>query len=97
MKTCPHLAPLEGELARRRIALKPIASPYGDGGAWHGCDCTFDGPRLIERLGLPACVRYVEYDGRVAGSDATFTCTSCGHVILGLHPAYAPASTRRVA
>jgi hypothetical protein len=35
---------------------------------------TFDELGLRARLVLPEFVRYVEYDGRVAGSDATFTC-----------------------
>ncbi|MEO5960093.1 MAG: hypothetical protein ABIR80_13330 [Opitutaceae bacterium] len=99
MKTCPHLAPLERELAAQSIALGDArVSPYGESaGHWCACECTFDAPALRTRLALPACVNYDEYDGRVAGSDATFFCTLCKRAIMGLHPHYAKAETRRLA
>lgn len=98
MKTCLHLAPLESELAARGIALgDPCVSPYGAAaGMWCACACTFDAPALRARLALPACVTYEEYDGRVAGSDATFFCTECRRAITGVHPHYANASTLRL-
>jgi hypothetical protein len=96
-RTCAHLAPLEQALAKRKIPLTPIESPYGDDLRWFSCACTFDEPALRARLGLGSGVRYVEYDGRVAGSDATFGCEACGCVIMGLHPRYAPARARRLA
>jgi len=82
---------------KRKIALAPTESPYGDDLRWFSCACTFDEPALRTRLGLGGGVRYVEYDGRVAGSDATFTCKACGCVIMGLHPRYAPARARQLA
>lgn len=95
-KTCEHLAPLEWALAKRKIALKPIASPYDDDNRWFGCNCTFDEKALRARLGLQESVRYIEYDGRVAGSDATFMCERCHAVIMGLHPDYAPPRAPRL-
>lgn len=98
MKTCPHLAPLERELAAQGIALgEPRVSPYGkSAGLWCACECAFDAAALRARLALPASVTYEEYDGRVAGSDATFFCTECKRAITGLHPNYAHATTRRL-
>jgi hypothetical protein len=98
MKTCPHLEALERELAAQGIELgEPRISPYGPGpGNWCACDCTFDADALRARLLLPTCVTYEEYDGRVAGSDATFFCTECKRAIMGLHPNYATASTKKI-
>ena len=98
MKTCAHLEPLEQELARNKIPLaEGVTSPYGpQWGLWSACDCVFDEPVLRLRLGLPACVSYKEYDGRVAGSDATFYCTECRRAIMGRHPRYAGPATPRL-
>ena len=99
MKTCPHLEPLEKELAAKNIPLgEPAVSPYGaHWGKWCECDCVFDAASLRPRLGLPDCVDYTEYDGRVAGSDATFFCKECKRAIMGRHPAYAGPITARLA
>jgi hypothetical protein len=96
MKTCEHLEPLEGALADADIALKKITSPYGDDWRWFGCDCTFDERALRKRIALAKSVHYEEYDGRVAGSDATFGCKACKCAVMGLHPAYAPKKTRKL-
>lgn len=99
MKTCPHLEPLERELAAQGIPLAdPCVSRYGaSAGLWCTCACTFDATVLRARLALPACVSYEEYDGRVAGSDAAFYCATCQRAIMGVHPNYAPAGTRWLA
>ena len=98
MKTCPHLDALETELAAHDIPLGDASrSPYGeDSGLWCPCDCVFDEPSLRARLHLPDCVTYEEYDGRVAGSDATFYCTICKRAVMGMHPRYAGPKTRRL-
>jgi hypothetical protein len=98
MKTCPHLAVLEQELASRGIELGPGGiSPYGpELGTWFPCDCVFDEPSLRTRLRIPECVDYQEYDGRMAGSDATFFCRSCKRAIMGMHPRYANRQTPRL-
>ena len=72
-------------------------SPYGpDLGIWYPVNCTFDGPVVRERLQIPESVTYEEYDGRVAGSDATWFCKQCGRAIMGMIPRYAPSGTPRV-
>jgi hypothetical protein len=98
-KTCPHLEPLERELAAKAVALRDgMTSPYGaQWGIWFPCDCTFDGPALRARLHLPDFITFEEYDGRVTGSDATFYCPKCNRAIMGLIPHYAPPGTPRVA
>jgi hypothetical protein len=98
MKTCPHLERLELELAARNIPLgEPQTSPYGpQWGLWCECDCVFDEPALRQRLALSAQITYEEYDGRVAGSDATFYCPECKRAIMGRHPRYANARTLRL-
>jgi hypothetical protein len=98
MKTCPHLEPLELELARHKIPLgEGVTGPYGpQWGLWSPCDCVFDEPALRARLVLARCVRYEEYDGRVAGSDASFYCTECKRAIMGCHPRYSRPTTPRV-
>jgi hypothetical protein len=97
MKTCKHLRPIEAALADKKIDLVAIESPYATTEfRWFGCDCTFDAEALRKRLGLGERVRYDEYDGRVAGSDATFTCDECRCVILGLHPSFAPKRAPRL-
>ena len=97
-KTCPHLAGLEAELIARGVAVGDGGeSPYGpDWGLWSAVSCTFDEPALRARLQIPDCVEYTEYDGRVAGSDATFYCKECKRAIMGLHPRYASTSTPRI-
>jgi len=99
LKTCQHLAALEAELEARKVPLgEPGDSPYGpEWGLWTAVSCTFDEPSLRARLSIADCVEYTEYDGRVAGSDATFYCKECKRAIIGLHPRYAPASVPRVA
>ncbi len=98
MKTCNHLAPLEDALAKKKIAVRAIESPYDTKDyRWFDCDCTFDATALRARLHLDACVVYDEYDGRVAGSEATFTCQTCLCVIMGPHPSYASKKTPRLA
>lgn len=99
MKTCPHLSALEEELARHRIPLgEGGKSPYGEEwGVWFPCDCVFDEPSLRQRLTIPECVEYTEYDGRAAGSDATFYCKLCKRAIMGSHPRYAGVGTSRLA
>jgi hypothetical protein len=96
LTTCEHLEPLAQVLAKRRIALAGIDSPYDDDARWRwfGCKCSFDGEALRKRLNLEPCVQYVEYDGRVAGSDATFRCARCRCVIMGYHPRYAGSAPR---
>ena len=76
---CEHLEPLEAELERRGVRLgEPMPSPYGpEWGFWSEVNCTFDAASLRKRLGLADFIRFEEYDGRVAGSDATFYCPRC--------------------
>jgi hypothetical protein len=97
VKTCPHLEPLELELEAQGIALgEGGRSPYADSGVWFPVDCVFDALALRARLQLPEFVTYEEYDGRVAGSDATWYCTQCSRAIMGIFPRYAQSSTPRV-
>jgi predicted Rossmann-fold nucleotide-binding protein len=94
---CEHLRPIVESIRAAGVPFGPIVAPYADDGtSWFMCDATFDEPALRARLALPDFVRFAEYDGRAAGSDATFTCTRCKQAILGLHPRYAPADARRV-
>ena len=95
MKTCVHLEPLERELESRGIPLgEGGSSPYGDDwGTWFEASCTFDAESLRARLEIPQSVTFEEYDGRVAGSDATWYCPECKRAIMGLHPRYAPQGT----
>jgi hypothetical protein len=90
---------LEAALDASGLPLNDGAtSPYGpDWGIWFYCDCVFDAEPLRSRLSIPDCVTYEEYDGRVAGSDATFYCTECKRAIMGRHPRYAAADTPRFA
>ncbi|MEO8127930.1 MAG: hypothetical protein ABJF23_06725 [Bryobacteraceae bacterium] len=98
MKTCPHLESLELALEAARIPLgEPDRNPYSEEfGLWAPCDCVFDEPSLRQRLQLPEFVTYEEYDGRVAGSDATFYCKQCKRAIMGIHPRYAWPATPRL-
>jgi hypothetical protein len=98
-KTCPHLEPLERELEGKGIALgEAIPSPYGaEWGLWAECDCVFEADSLRVRLGLPEFILFEEYDGRVAGSDATFYCPKCKRAIMGRHRNYADPITPHLA
>jgi len=94
---CEHLRPLEDAILAAGVPFAPIVSPYAENHTtWFMCDATFDEPSLRRRLLLPEFVTYTEYDGRVAGSDATFACARCDHAILGCHPLYAARDVRRV-
>jgi hypothetical protein len=97
-KTCPHLEPLERELERNGISLgEAMGSPYGpEWGLWSPVDCLFEAGSLRTRLGLPDFILFEEYDGRVAGSDATFYCPKCKRAIMGRHPHYAGPTTPRL-
>jgi hypothetical protein len=96
VKTCEHLIALERELESRGIVLNVITAPYNVPGIWYEAGCTFDAPALRARLAIPESVTFEEYDGRVAGSDATWGCCECGRYILGYHPRYAPPSVPRI-
>jgi hypothetical protein len=88
---------LERELEARGVALgEGGRSPYSDDGVWFPVECTFDGPTLRARLQLPEAITYEEYDGRVAGSDATWYCWQCKRAIMGMLLKYAPPSTPRI-
>ena len=97
-KTCAHLEPLEKELEARGVRIgEPMPSPYGpEWGLWSEVDCTFDAASLRARLRLPEFIRFEEYDGRVAGSDATFYCPRCHRALMGRHRAYAGPTTPRL-
>jgi hypothetical protein len=97
MMTCVHLAALERELDAQGIPLGDGGeSPYGpDWGTWFEVSSTFDAGSLRARLKIPETVTYVEYDGRVAGTDATWYCPDCKRAIMGLHPRYAPSGMKR--
>jgi hypothetical protein len=97
VKACAHLEPLELALEAQGVQLgEGGKGPYDEGGVWFEVNCVFDAPALRSRLQLPEIVTYEEYDGRVAGSDATWYCTQCRRAIMGIHPRYAPNSTPRV-
>ncbi|HSV16157.1 MAG TPA: hypothetical protein VLI90_17985 [Tepidisphaeraceae bacterium] len=99
LKTCPHLQPIEQAILDAGAAIGAgMPSPYsGAGGTWYPVAVTFDEPSLRRRLNLPAFVQFAEYDGRVAGSDASFYCTQCKCALMGLHPNYAQPDTKRIA
>jgi hypothetical protein len=94
-KTCAHLERLELEIERKGGTLgEPMPSPYGpDWGLWAEVDCVFEAGPLRARLGLPDFIKFEEYDGRVAGSDATFYCPMCKRAIMGRHRRYAGPRT----
>jgi hypothetical protein len=97
VRTCVHLEPLENELAKQGVELGDGGrSPYSDSGVWFPVNCTFDGPAVRARLALPDFITYEEYDGRVAGSDATWYCWKCSRAVMGMHPRYAKATTPRI-
>ena len=76
----------------------PVPSPYGpDWGLWSEVDCVFEAASLRVRLGLPDFIKFEEYNGRVAGSDATFYCPQCKRAIMGRHHRYAGPKTARLA
>ncbi len=94
---CEHLRPLVEAIRAAKIVFGPIVSPYvNDGMTWFTCGATFDEPVLRTRLSLADFVTYTEWDGRVAGSEATFACTRCNQAILGQHPLYASSKTPRL-
>lgn len=93
---CEHLRPLAEALSAAKIALEPTSSPYNDDYTWWQCGCTFAAAELRERLALDPCVTYNEYDGRAAGSDATFTCNQDEIVFMGSHPNWAARGTPRL-
>lgn len=97
-KTCVHLEPLERALLAKGVAIgDPATSPYGaQWGLWSWCDVCFDGPAVRAQLSLPDFITFEEYDGRVAGSDATFYCPQCKRAIMGVHPNYAKPTTPRL-
>jgi hypothetical protein len=88
---------LEREIEALGLALDVITAPYNVGGIWYGVSCTFEEASLRARLSIPASVTFEEYDGRVAGSDATWGCAECGRYVMGLHPRHAPPFTARLA
>ena len=80
-------------MAALGLTLQVIESPYGNGGTWFACACTFNEAALRARLRLDPALRYTEYDGHAAGADATWTCTAHHHVLIGPHPAHASSDT----
>ena len=94
---CEHLEPLERSWNGAACgSVSRCPAPTDRSGGSGRVDCTFDAAPLRARLGLPDFIRFQEYDGRVAGSDATFYCPRCRRAIMGRHPAYAGPTTPRL-
>lgn len=93
---CVHLQPLADALRDAKIKLTPMSSPYGGDDTWWQCDCTFAEAPLRKRLKLDASVKYVEYEGMSAGSDATWSCKKHKLVIIGPHPKHASKGTPKL-
>lgn len=96
MKTCEHLQPLVDAMLAEGVTLTRIDSPYGGDATWWQCNCTFVEGALRKRLQLSSSLKYVEYNGMSAGSDATWTCADHNEVILWPHPSFAPKGTKKL-
>jgi hypothetical protein len=77
----------------QRLGFAPTyrGAPYGQGLDWTYYDCYFDEAAVRQRFSLGAEVRYVAYDGRVAGQEAGFYDPVTGFGIMGHHPHYGRA------
>jgi hypothetical protein len=93
---CTHLQPLVDELDRAGIKRVRIESPYGNGGTWWQCECTFVEAALRARLKLDPALTYFEYNGMAAGADATWSCKEHNVVLIGPHPSFASRGTPRL-
>ncbi len=93
---CEHLRPLAQAIIDAGIALSPTESPYNDKGTWFACDCTFDEAPLRARLGLDPALRYAEYEGMAAGSDATWNCDVDNQILMGPHPRHIGSDTKQL-
>lgn len=85
------LQQLAAYLQRRGLTPTYRGDPYGQGLDWTYYDCYFDEAAVRQQFGLGPEVRYVAYDGRVAGQEAGFYDPSTGFGIMGHHPEYGRA------
>ena len=77
----------------RRLGFVPTyrGDPYGQGLDWVYFDCYFDEATVCRQFSLGPEVRYVAYDGRVAGQEAGFYEPNSGFGVMGHHPDYGRA------
>ena len=77
----------------QRLGFVPTyrGDPYNQGLDWVYFDCYFDEAAVRRQFGFGAEVRYVAYDGRVAGQEAGFYDPDTGFGVMGHHPDYGRA------
>lgn len=79
-----------------RLGFTPTyrGDPYGQGLDWTYFDCYFNEEAVRRRFGFGPEVRYVAYDGRVAGQEAGFYDPDTGFGVMGHHPDYGRAADK---
>jgi hypothetical protein len=89
--TCPHLQALERDLRSSgvRIALEDKDWDNSAAGFWVYFGARIEPVATRAQFNLPEFVEYYEWNGRVAGQEAGFTCTRCHSAVMGVHPAAA--------
>ncbi|MBF9221275.1 hypothetical protein [Hymenobacter ruricola] len=88
------LSQLAAHLARLGFGPTYRGDPYGQGLDWLYFDCFFDEAAVRRRFSLGPGVRYVAYDGRVAGQEAGFYDPTTGFGVMGHHPDYGRAARK---
>jgi hypothetical protein len=89
---CRHLQALERELRASGVAIELETKDWSKGdaaGFWLYFRARIDPDATRRQFHLPEGIEYDEWDGRVAGSEAGFHCTSCNSGVMGVHPAAA--------
>jgi hypothetical protein len=88
--TCDHLRPLEQDLRAQPFRVQYEGRSWwgASNGAWVYFGCCLEPERVRAAYALPQFVEYSEYDGKVAGQEAGFTCTRCQSAVMGAHPLY---------
>ncbi|WP_151088655.1 hypothetical protein [Hymenobacter baengnokdamensis] len=89
------LQKLESHLCRLGITQTYRGDPYQQGLDWVYFDCYFDEIAVRQYFKLGTAIKYVEWDGRVAGQEAGFYEPASGYGIMGNHPIYGQARGNR--
>lgn len=88
--TCAHLNALERDLRTSGVRIELETKDWNDKGAgfWVYFRAGIERDATRARFVFPAFVEWHEWDGRVGGQEAGFSCTRCKSGVMGMHPNY---------
>jgi hypothetical protein len=91
---CEHLAPAEAYLRSKSAEVYSVCTPWSKNcRRWvYFNNVVIDGPALIRRLNLPACVAVHSHRGTHDGAEQGVVCNEHHDAVMGAHPDTSPSA-----